>query len=159
MGSGQSKVVPKANTWRNGINHRGGPNKVRLSHKDVLVDEDGVGGGIVDFMKYRGFVNNSKAYLHRTGGGIRKATWSLRTWQPESQCYYRLPTGSTRWIIPWLSGRGNKGAYHWGIGTGEAKEVDGDRKKGVLPKDKVKRGFRSDPRTLLIRWWCVNYLN
>lgn len=38
--------------------------KLRIEHQvplsNIIVDEDGVGGGVVDFMKCKGFVNNSK---------------------------------------------------------------------------------------------------
>ena len=33
--------------------------RMGISPNEVLIDEDGIGGGIVDFGKYRGFVNNS----------------------------------------------------------------------------------------------------
>jgi hypothetical protein len=33
--------------------------KMQVGKSDVLVDEDGVGGGVVDYEKFKGFVNNS----------------------------------------------------------------------------------------------------
>ena len=33
--------------------------KLGVGHSDVIVDEDGMGGGVVDFLKFKGFVNNS----------------------------------------------------------------------------------------------------
>lgn len=32
-----------------------------ISNKNTIADEDGVGGGVVDFLKCKGFINNSKA--------------------------------------------------------------------------------------------------
>jgi PBSX family phage terminase large subunit len=50
-------------------------NGVRLSN--VLCDEDGIGGGVVDFMKCKGFLNGSKA--------VRDNYMNLK-----SDCYFKL---------------------------------------------------------------------
>jgi len=50
-------------------------NGVRLSN--VLVDEDGIGGGVVDFMKCKGFLNGSKS--------VRDNYMNLK-----SDCYFKL---------------------------------------------------------------------
>lgn len=53
-------------------------NEYRVMQHNVIVDEDGVGGGLVDFGGYRGFVNNSKA-IGRTNYANLK-----------SQCYFEI---------------------------------------------------------------------
>jgi len=130
--------------------------RLGLSHKDVLVDEDGVGGGIVDFMKYRGFVNNSKAIPSPDGPRDPKGNLIPENFDNlKSQCYYRL------------ADRINKGELYLDCQDEEIKaliieeleqvkqkEVDGDRKKGVLPKDKVKEVLGRSPDfadTLMMR--------
>ncbi len=50
-------------------------NSVRLSN--VLVDEDGIGGGVVDFIRCKGFLNGSKA--------VRDNYMNLK-----SDCYFKL---------------------------------------------------------------------
>lgn len=107
---------------------------------DVLVDEDGMGGGIVDFMKFKGFVNNSSALPAPNGpvddnnNPIRENYDNLK-----SQCYFRMAERINRnevflevedeqvkqWIIEELE-------------QVKQKSLDSDLKKGVVPKDKVK---------------------
>lgn len=98
---------------------------VRLSN--IIVDEDGVGGGAKDILRCKGFVNNSKA--------IRGENYqNLKT-----QCYYKLAE-----LI-------NKGQI--GVSTNDIKfkelliqelemvkrtNIDKDSKLSILSKDKVK---------------------
>ena len=49
---------------------------VRLTN--IIVDEDGVGGGVKDYMRCRGFVNNSKALKGENYQNLK------------TQCYYKL---------------------------------------------------------------------
>ena len=51
-------------------------NGVRLTN--IIVDEDGVGGGVVDYMRCRGFVNNSRAIKGENYQNLK------------TQCYYKL---------------------------------------------------------------------
>ena len=98
---------------------------VRLSN--IIVDEDGVGGGAKDILRCKGFINNSKA--------IRGENYqNLKT-----QCYYKLAD-----LI-------NKGRI--GVSTNDIKfkelliqelemvkrtNIDKDSKLSILSKDKVK---------------------
>lgn len=54
--------------------------KVPLSN--IIADEDGVGGGVVDILKCKGFVNNSKA---KQVDGVDVQYQNLKT-----QCYFKL---------------------------------------------------------------------
>ena len=62
-----------------------------IGTSDVLVDEDGMGGGIVDFMKFKGFVNNSSP-LAAPGGPVDDKGHPIKEHYKnlKSQCYYRL---------------------------------------------------------------------
>ena len=51
-------------------------NNVRLTN--IIVDEDGVGGGVKDYMRCRGFVNNSRAIKGENYQNLK------------TQCYYKL---------------------------------------------------------------------
>lgn len=54
-------------------------NRYKISNRSIVIDEDGIGGGLVDFMKgSKGFVNNSKAL---NGDNFQ----NLKT-----QCYFKL---------------------------------------------------------------------
>lgn len=128
---------------------------LRIKHgipkSNVLCDEDGVGGGIIDFMNYKGFVNNSSPLANTV------------TLQPEnfsnlkSQCYFKLAE------------RINRGGLF--IETNDIKikadiiqeleqvkqhNMDKDGKKQILPKDKVKEAIGRSPDfadMLMMREW------
>lgn len=53
-----------------------------VPNSNTIADEDGVGGGLVDILRCRGFVNNSKPIPIR---GEQKNYYNLR-----SQCYFKL---------------------------------------------------------------------
>ena len=65
--------------------------RLGIGNSDVLVDEDGMGGGIIDFLKFRGFVNNSSPLpspigpRDASGNPIKENFDNLK-----SQCYFRL---------------------------------------------------------------------
>ena len=56
--------------------------KHNVNTSNVIVDEDGVGGGVVDYLGCKGFVNNSKPKMVK--GAIENFT------NLKSQCYYKL---------------------------------------------------------------------
>ena len=107
---------------------------------NVVVDEDGVGGGVVDILKCKGFVNNSRPLDNP------------KTRKPEnfdnlkSQCYFGLAE------------KINANEVYLKVPTIEAKEkliqelewvrqfqMDKDGKRRVLPKDKVKEMIGRSP--------------
>ena len=118
-----------------------------IGTSDVLVDEDGMGGGVVDFMKYKGFVNNSSSLASPSGprdannNPIKENFDNLK-----SQCYFRLAERINKkqlylqcdseevkqWIIEELE-------------QVKQKALDSDMKKGVVPKDKVKELIGRSP--------------
>ena len=61
---------------------------MQIGKLDVIVDEDGIGGGLVDFCGYRGFVNNS------TPVNLRFDEWGKPVKENfdnlKSQCYFRI---------------------------------------------------------------------
>jgi hypothetical protein len=56
--------------------------KYNVNRSNIIVDEDGVGGGVKDYLKCLGFVNNSKPLKIK---GKEENFSNLKT-----QCYYRL---------------------------------------------------------------------
>jgi len=123
--SGLDTVVKKAKELQ--IKHG-----VPLSN--VVADEDGVGGGVIDFLKCKGFVNNSKALNDENYDNLK------------SQCSIKMALKIT-----------NKEAGE--ICTDSAvqeitaeemeqvkiKDIDKDGKQGVIPKDKVKELIGRSP--------------
>jgi phage terminase large subunit len=100
-------------------------NNVPLSK--VIADEDGVGGGLVDMLKCKGFVNNSKPLNGENytnlqaqcafilAEKINKNELYIQECEPQEQAY----------IIEELEQL-------------KRKDVDGDGKMGIVPKDLVK---------------------
>ena len=102
--------------------------------RNIIVDEDGVGGGVVDFVRCRGFLNNSRPLKQENYQNLK------------AQCYYKL------------SDMINKGQI--GITTKDitvknciieeleqvrTKDMDKDNKLQILPKDKVKEVIGRSP--------------
>lgn len=112
-------------------------NSVPISN--VLLDEDGVGGGAVDILNCRGFVNNSSPLenpISRTKDNFDNL---------KSQCYFKLaekinsdeifidcPSNFKQMIVEELE-------------QIKQKSVDNDAKKGIIPKDKVKQLIGRSP--------------
>lgn len=119
--------------------------RMGIGLSDVLVDEDGMGGGIVDFLKVRGFVNNSSPVESPDGPYVDGKRLKENFDNLKSQCYFRLSERINRnglflqcdedvkaWIIEELE-------------QVKQKNMDSDTKKGVIPKDKVKEILGRSP--------------
>ena len=123
-------------------------NSVPISN--VLLDEDGVGGGAVDILACKGFVNNSSPLenpISRTKDNFDNL---------KSQCYFKLaekinsdeifidcPSNFKQMIVEELE-------------QIKQKSVDNDAKKGLIPKDKVKQLIGRSPDfsdMLAMRTW------
>jgi len=120
-----------------------------ISVSDTIADEDGVGGGVVDILKCKGFVNNSKPKLNPITGLDENYT------NLKSQCYFRLAE------------RINKNGLYIECDNVDTKQLiiqeleqvkqynmDKDGKRAVMPKDKVKELIGRSPDysdTLMMR--------
>lgn len=118
---------------------------------NVIADEDGVGGGVVDILRCKGFVNNSRALINP----ITKKDDNYSNLK--SQCYYRLAE------------RINKSELFVECESAEMRadliqeleqvkqfNMDKDGKKQIMPKDKVKEMIGRSPDhsdTLMMREW------
>ena len=76
----QSKNVSRINESVNLINSL--KKKYNVNTHNIIVDEDGVGGGVVDYLKCQGFVNNARPIKNK---GVLENFTNLKT-----QCYYKL---------------------------------------------------------------------
>lgn len=115
----------------------------------IIADEDGVGGGVVDILKCKGFVNNSSPLENPITRKVENYN------NLKSQCYFRLAE------------RINKGQLYIECSDIEIKKaiiqeleqvkrynMDKDGKMQVLPKDKVKELISRSPDfsdTLMMR--------
>jgi len=109
----------------------------------IVVDDDGVGGGVVDYLGCKGFVNGSSAKNGENYANLK------------SQCYFVLSdkianrevticeTEHTQRIIEEL-------------GVVKQKDIDKDGKRRIIPKDKMKEilGYSPDfSDTLMMRMY------
>lgn len=116
---------------------------VPTSH--ILVDEDGVGGGVKDQLHCKGFVNNSRPVRGQNYSNLK------------SQCYHELakainnnkmaiecPNETTREMILQE------------LEQVKAKDSDKDKKLSIVSKDEVKENIGRSPDfsdTLMMRMW------
>lgn len=125
---------------------------------NVLADEDGIGGGVVDNLGCRGFVNNSTPLPNP------KDQKKLNYDNLKSQCYYGLADriNAAGMFIEcdldstFYDGKSIKELLNQELENVRKKEVDSDKKQGVLPKEKVKEFIGRSPDfadTLMMREW------
>jgi hypothetical protein len=104
----------------------------------VIADEDGVGGGVVDILKCKGFVNNSKALPEE------RKTVEYRNLK--SQCYFHLAekiNGSKIFLTKPFSEHSEKIIQE--LEQVKRYNVDKDGKLEIMPKDKVKEILGRSP--------------
>jgi phage terminase large subunit len=113
-------------------------NKHRVPLSNVIADEDGVGGGVVDIVRCKGFVNNSKA--------LKEENNNVEYQNLKTQCYYKLAEliQSNKLFIDCNN------ADVQDIITKELEQVkrdkiDQDGKLRILPKEKVKELIGHSP--------------
>ena len=123
--------------------------KYQVPNSNIIVDEDGVGGGVVDILKCNGFVNNSSPLKNTE-------TFEVENFNNlKSQCYYKLAelVNSSKIYI--------KDTVYKDLINEELEQVkqynmDKDTKKQILPKDKVKELIGRSPDfsdMIMMRCW------
>lgn len=126
---------------------------------NVLVDEDGMGGGIVDMLKYKGFVNNStplpspdSPFDPNTGKRKPENFTNLK-----SQCYFRLAKRiNDGGVFLEVSDEETKQLIIQELEWVKRKNMDKDGKLAVLGKDEVKEAIGRSPDfadALMMREW------
>lgn len=129
-----------------------------IGMSDVIADEDGVGGGVVDILGCKGFVNNSVPVLSQE----QRAVITNNIVKPEnyvnlkSQCYFRLAERINRNEILIECEENLKQTIIEELEQVKQHNMDKDTKKAVVPKDKVKEVLGRSPDfsdTLMMREW------
>ena len=113
-------------------------NEYSIPVSRVIVDEDGVGGGVKDILKCKGFVNNSKAIPQK---GRPDNYDNLK-----SQCYFKLAEKINKEEIYFQPENIElKKLLSEELEQVKRKDVDKDGKLGIVPKDKVKEILGRSP--------------
>jgi phage terminase large subunit len=127
--------------------------KLGIGKSDILVDEDGVGGGIVDFYKCKGFVNNSRPLPVKNGNVKEIENFD----NLKSQCYFKFADRvNNNCIFLQCDNDKDKQLLIEEMEQIKQKNIDSDMKKGVIPKEKIKDILGRSPDyadALMMREW------
>lgn len=120
----------------------------KISRSRILVDEDGVGGGVKDILQCVGFVNNSSPLVLKYDEKENFANL-------KSQCYFRLSEMVNKnEIYIKCSDTEVRQAIIEELEQVKQKDMDKDGKKAVIPKETVKELLGRSPDysdTLMMR--------
>ena len=113
-------------------------NFYQIPMSQVIADEDGVGGGVVDMLKCKGFINGSKA--------LPEERKEVQYRNLKSQCYFHLAekiNNAEIYITKPFSSISEKIIEE--LEQVKRDKVDQDGKLSVLPKEKVKEILGRSP--------------
>ena len=111
-------------------------NEYRIPTSKIVVDEDGVGGGVKDILKCQGFVNNSKAL---------KVEGELQNYSNlKSQCYFQLADKVKNAEVSTKHGV-YKESIIQELEQVRIKNIDQDGKRAVEGKEKIKELIGRSP--------------
>lgn len=132
--------------------------RVGCGLSSVIADEDGVGGGVVDILKCKGFVNNSvplpgpETPWINEKGLIKPENYN----NLKSQCYFRLADRINKGQMFIECDEMLKQTIIEELEQVKQYNMDKDSKRQVMPKDKVKELIGRSPDfsdTLMMREW------
>ena len=109
----------------------------RITMQNTVVDEDGVGGGVVDILRCKGFVNNSTPLLGENYDNLK------------SQCGYKIADAINKNLI--FEEHSNelfKSETEEELQVLKQRNIDSDRKLGLIPKEKMKDLIGRSPNHL-----------
>lgn len=113
-------------------------NKHRVPLSNVVADEDGVGGGVVDIVRCKGFVNNSKA--------LKEENNNVEYQNLKTQCYYKLAEliQANKLFID-CNNADIQDVISKELEQVKRDKIDQDGKLRILPKEKVKELIGHSP--------------
>ena len=112
-------------------------NEKMVPTSNIVVDEDGVGGGLVDVLGCKGFVNNSKPF--NENGSI------VQYQNLKSQCYFHLAKKINANEIYIQAKEEQKESITQELEQVKRHNIDKDGKLSVLPKEKIKELIGRSP--------------
>lgn len=106
----------------------------KITNQNTIADEDGVGGGVVDYLNCIGFVNNSRALMGENYDNLK------------SQCSILMAKKIERREVVEICSDGDvQDVTSEEMEQVKIKDIDKDSKLGVIPKDKVKELIGRSP--------------
>lgn len=129
--------------------------RVPMSH--VLVDEGGIGGGVVDHLGCKGFVSNSPAIESKTPREMREVEYKVNYQNLRSQCYYELADKTNdRLVRIETEGVTEKEQIIEELEQIRSVDVDKDTKLRIISKEDIKGNLGRSPDyadTLMMRMY------
>lgn len=116
-----------------------------ITNSNTIADEDGVGGGVVDYLGCEGFVNNSKALMKENYDNLKSQCSLLMAKKIES-----------REVVEYCSDSDIIDLVTEEMEQVKQKDIDKDGKMGVIPKDKIKDVIGRSPDdwdSIMMRYW------
>lgn len=99
----------------------------KVNLRNIIVDEDGVGGGVKDFLRCQGFTNNARALKSENYQNLK------------TQCYYKLADKINKGQVGIVCADVNvKNQIIEECEQVRTKDADKDNKLQIIPKDTVK---------------------
>lgn len=105
-----------------------------ITNSNTIADEDGVGGGVVDYLGCVGFINNSRARMKENYDNLKSQCSIQMAKMIENRQVVERCEEQT--IVELVSEEMEQVKY---------KDVDKDGKMGIIPKDKVKEKIGRSP--------------
>tara|TARA_Y100001937_G_C7136752_1_gene340373 strand:- start:2810 stop:4105 length:1296 start_codon:yes stop_codon:yes gene_type:complete len=107
--------------------------KNKVPRSQIIIDEDGVGGGLVDMINgCKGFVNNSKALDGENYSNLR------------CQCYYKFAEKINKGEV-YITPNEHKDLIVQELEVIQMKDIDKDNKLSIIGKDKIKEYIGRSP--------------
>lgn len=129
-----------------------------IPNSRTIADEDGVGGGVVDILKCKGFVNNSTSIQNPDAPRNEKGELPKENFvNLKSQCYFKLAEYINKGLV-YIDCKDIKIKADIIQELEQVKQhnMDKDMKRAILPKDKVKEIIGRSPDfsdALMMRMW------
>lgn len=120
---------------------------------NIIADEDGVGGGVVDFLKCKGFINNSKPIEIKDGHDYVVPNFD----NLKSQCSIKMAEKISKKEVGEICDNSVvRELTAEEMEQVKLKDIDKDGKQGIIPKEKVKEMLDRSPDewdSIMMRYW------
>jgi phage terminase large subunit len=124
-----------------------------IALSNIVADEDGVGGGVIDFLKCKGFVNNSSPLEMPEGGIYIKPNFD----NLKSQCSIKMAEMiANRQAGELCDDDAVLQTTAEEMEQVKLKDIDKDGRQGIIPKDRVKELIGRSPDewdSIMMRYW------
>ena len=124
-----------------------------IALSNIIADEDGVGGGVVDFLKCKGFVNNSSPLEMREGTTFVKPNFD----NLKSQCSIKMAEMITNRLAGEICDDSMvRQTTAEEMEQVKLKDIDKDGRQGIIAKDRIKELIGRSPDewdSIMMRYW------